>query len=168
MSEWYKDPDTLWSYLQEHKNEIYYVQLVWTWPEYIETDTPYCFRNKTDGYPQPLYARWSATRIDEEYTFIGPIEDAIKYAESYDCWSKDKLEEDGHIIDGVLICENEGYDPDGYQFPNKDPADRDLFNLTYDGLYYYKRDHNGNSVTQSYDIYHKEPPLTWSDITKGE
>lgn len=152
MTPWYEDPDTLWSYLQAHKKEIWYVQLIWTWPEYIEKETPLYYKGP-DGGPWTLYARWTAERIDEEYTIIGTIEEAIKFAESYECW--DSRIEDMRIEDGILMDEYEGYDPNGYEYPNDEPADRDLYNLDYSGLYFYGNDHKAHP----YNTYYKVPPL---------
>lgn len=163
MTEWYEEEGTLYSYLQANKEKIWYCQLIWTWPEYIELDTPYCFKNDKDGYPWPLVARWTATRIDEEYTRIGPIDEIIEFSKHYDCWDG-RIEEDGSIEGGVLICSHEGYHPESKDYPDDDPADAALYDLDFSGLYYFDRDHRGNQIRRRYD----GPVMKWSDILEGD
>lgn len=154
MTEWYEDQDSLWSYLQENKDKIWYVQLIWTWPEVIETETDLCFMK--DGTPWSLYARWIATRTDPEYTFIGSIDDAIEFATKYDCWDREMMEDKAIITDGILFREYEGYNTNGDEYPEKDPADETLYNLEYIGLYFYD-----NYKSHFYHSYYKEPPIRW-------
>lgn len=103
------DIEDLHEYLVQHKDEIYYVALTWTWaPTYIdvetdrEVDAP---GSRYDGYP--IYAVFSCDEIDGEYSFYGTIDDAIEYASKYDQWDgQDCFELDGCVLHANYVAEN--------------------------------------------------------------
>lgn len=134
--------ESLYDFLKEHENEIEFVILTWEWPGVAEVESDYCGTiYGEENYP--LYHRFSYTRLDDEYSFTGTVEEALNFAESYDCW-------DGHEIDfenGIVIGYNEGYDPDKDEYPDDvdNLSDSNVYNVEYMGFYFYRRDHRGNS-----------------------
>lgn len=105
--------ETLYDFLVAHKDDIEYVKLTWVWPDIkiiesnkkvMKWDTKY-----NEYYPVSLDIGFSVDVLDEEYTFWGPIEDAIKFADSYDCWDS-LVDGDETIVieDGVLEEEHTG------------------------------------------------------------
>lgn len=86
--------ETLQAAIELHP-EVKMVVLFWTWTE--------CFYTSNAG---PFEAYVSPSDIDEEYSFFGDREDALKFADGYDCWDGD---------DFVLMPISDGYVLYGYR-----------------------------------------------------
>ena len=145
------EPDNLHKFLIEHKEEIDYVVLNWSWSPYytyIETGK----FGLVYGEPWPLYHCVEFNKIDKEYCFVGNVEDAIKYAENYDQWDERKIE----LNDGMLWGEVQEYNYDNqYSEPLSDLEDLESVDLSYCGLRYFKNDSHGNQRDYLYsgEIY---------------
>lgn len=75
--------EDLHEYLVQNRLRIDYVALTYMWsPYYIDVKTDFVVDGgRYDGYP--LTAVFSCSRIDEEYSFYGRIDEAIKWIEDY-------------------------------------------------------------------------------------
>lgn len=144
---------SLYDYLKANKDKIWYVQLTYTWNRIIMVETPLYFIDES-GRRHELYGRWTANQIDEEYSFIGTYEEALEFADSYGVWDgcpdKDGLITGLTLENGVLIGEQDGYDPNAENYPEDDPAADDLRDLEFTGLVYYYRNSRGNTDRRFY------------------
>ena len=130
--------DDLHSYLVQNKNDIFYVLLTWTASPYyaeIETDRYGLVMHQLKQEEVRLYARFEYRKFDGEYCFYGSIDDAIRWTKMYNHWDSCKFE----LKDGVIIGENNTYNPDAWEWPEaeKDLQDPDSINVRYCGYYYY-------------------------------
>lgn len=101
--------EDLHAWLVEHKDQIDWVNLRWTWsPNYIDCETNYVADGGDyDGFS--VYAVFESMMIDDEYSYAGDIEGAIKFAEGYRCWNgKEFTLKCGIILEG----EHDAYNAD--------------------------------------------------------
>ena len=85
-----------------------------------------------------LYARFSYNYNDLEYSFVGEIERAIEWTESYNHWDGCKFE----IEHGILMGEYDSYngDADDYQNDLDDLCNAEDTDIKFCGLHYYGPD----------------------------
>lgn len=120
--------ETLEEFLTRNKDKIEYVVLIWWYSEKRSVQSNKVYVEK-DGQPVPLEMAFDVKVRDWEYCFIGEIDDAIEYAQSYGQW--DERAEDANISDGVLYLEYENYNPDyNYHPKDLDPNDNDILDIT--------------------------------------
>lgn len=149
--------DTLYDFLIEHKNEIDYVKLDYTWSPFVAiVETDYYFgtgENKTR-----LYRRISYSEIDSEYSFWGTVDKAIDFAESYSCWDGETLALDDSILLGELDSYNYNYDNDCPKEPD-DFENLETTNLSFCG-YVYFRNYKMRDYHPNYDgpMYRESEP----------
>lgn len=128
-------------FLTDYKSQIDYVCLTWIWEETAIIESNYMGR--VNGCLQPLYYEFDYDRIDEDYSFFGNVEDAIEFAENYDCWNGSELYCEDGIVAGEIRERGSEHD-----------YTRDIFNygvnIDYIGLVYYYYDSKGNSKTSYY------------------
>lgn len=138
-------------FLTDFKSQIDYVCLTWIWEEKATLETNYVGR--VNGCLQPLYYEFIYDRIDEDYSFIGTVEDAIEFAENYDCWNGSELYCEDGIVTGEIREEGSEYE-DIRGIRNYG------VNIDYLGLVYYYHDLKGNSRTA---FYYGEPERVKND-----
>lgn len=98
---------------------------------------------RINGCIQPLYHEFVYDRIDSDYSYIGNVEDAIDFADEYDCWDRQELDYENGIIIGEI--REEGLKDKGIWDIYKDGV-----NIEYIGLVYYYND-RGNCKTAYYN-----------------
>lgn len=138
-------------FLTDHKSRIDYVCLTWIWEDKATLDSS--FMGLIDGYPQPLYHEFIYDRIDEEYSFIGNVEDAIEFADQYDCWNGAELDYENGIVAGEI--REEGTEEEDIRNLIKYGI-----NIDYIGLVYYYLDLRGNNRKS---LYNGEPERVKND-----
>lgn len=96
---------------------VRWVCLKWTWNRNIVVDVPRRWPFTVDG---AIRARYQGREIDDDYSYIGVFDPDVfrKWAEDYDCWDDAELA----IVEGVLVGDYDGYDPDAKDFPDYDPG----------------------------------------------
>ena len=118
-----KEDKSLYDFLVGNKDKIEYVNLIWTWNEMKLVESDKCLVMNENEYPSEIYMAFDVTILDLEYSFTGSYEDALSFADSYSCW--DGREEDFKIVDGILECKHEGYNPEYYYHPKDLDPDAD-------------------------------------------
>lgn len=117
-----KEFDTLYEFLDHYKDDIEYVKLTWTWPNiYVIESNRYLMvwdGKDKEYYPRQLDLGFSVEEIDEEYTFWGPIEDALEFSQNYDCWDG-RIGNNPCIEDGVFECDYKGDNFEEYYHPDE-------------------------------------------------
>lgn len=113
--------DTLYEFLDYYKEDIDYVCLTWTWPNiYITPSSSYLMvwdSEYREYLPKQLDIGFRVTEVDEEYSFWGPIEDALEFAQNYGVW--DGLIDSPYIEDGVFEYEFQGDNFEEHYHPHK-------------------------------------------------
>lgn len=105
---------SLHDYLVENRDEIRFVALEWVWsPTCVCVKTDYVADGgEEDG--RPVFAAFHGRRIDKDFTFYGPIDQAVEYAKEYGQWDGfDAFELDA----GILHAEHEEFDDFGCEYP---------------------------------------------------
>jgi hypothetical protein len=105
---------SLHDYLVENRDEIQFVALKWTWsPTCVCVETDYVADGgEEDGHP--VFATFHGQRIDKDFTFYGPIDQAIEYAEEHGQWDGfDSFE----LEAGVLHAEHDEFDDLACEYP---------------------------------------------------
>lgn len=115
--------ETLYDFLDHYKDDIEYVMLTWTWPNMYVIESKNALMvwdyKHREYYPKELDLGFSVSEIDEEYTFWGPIEDALEFAKSYDCWDGVLEYTTLSIDDGMLEFDHEGDNFDSHYHPHE-------------------------------------------------
>lgn len=145
---------SLEDFLKENKEQIDWVVLNYKWgPYYYVADSSlygvYTTRRRSEEI-RPLYHLFCSDQIDEEYSYIGDVEGALEFADSYQVWDEQILK----LENGVLI--GNGYEWNYQEDYNKKPEDIDgmeVINLEYCGLIYF--DIQGKRRTYNGPIYRK-------------
>lgn len=134
--------EDLHEFLTDNERDIDYVCLTWIWEDtaILESD----FMGQVNGRLQPLYHEFVYDRIDLDYSFVGTIEDAIAFADLYDCWDMSELDYENGIITGEIREE-------GTKDNDIEDIDRHGIDISYIGLVYYYDDLRGNSKTAYYN-----------------
>ena len=135
---WYEeDEGSLYNYLMEHKDEIFFVNLEWTWPYYARLNTPFYYNEPKTGNKVWLYAEFTGERIDTEYSFVGTFEEAVEFSKKYDCWGRCMFEgEEGGLNQGVLEVHHHAYDNEAEEYPD-DEISPEAIDLYFVGLVYH-------------------------------
>lgn len=145
------EPDCLADWLKEHKNEIDWVSLEWTYPVTYEIESNYR-GTYYGGENVPLYHRFSAIRMDFEYSYEGYVDGAIEFSENYGCWDGQTIEIENGIVIGRVHNDNPGND----EYPDNDndlAFDTEVYDITYEGLYCYGRDHRAQYFPHDHKGY---------------
>ena len=126
--------DDLHQYLIENIDNIEFVYLNWTWkPKIVEIETDY--RTK-EGYF--VYARFIGKEIDNEYSFIGRIEEAIEYTKGYDQWNGHEFELYGPILMGNNDEDFWHMEEEFTSDDESDLNDTNLIDVSFDGFCYFE------------------------------
>lgn len=126
---------TLYDFLEDHKDEIDYVQLDYKWSPYIAViETGYYFFNH--GYKQELYREVSFSKIDAEYSFYGDVEGAIEFAKNYSVWDGTTIAMDDSILLGEQDNYNYNYDADT-PCEASDLEGLDSIEISFEGYVYF-------------------------------
>lgn len=133
--------ESLHDFLTENESNIDYVCLTWIWEDRAALESD--FMGRINGCIQPLYHEFVYDRIDSDYSYIGNVEDAIDFADEYDCWDGQELDYENGIIIGEI--REEGLKDEGILDIYKDGV-----NIEYIGLVYYYND-RGNCKTAYYN-----------------
>ena len=92
--------EDLLEYLVQNRDKIDYVCLTYTWsPHYVDVQTDFVIDGgRYDGYP--LTAVFCSSKIDEEYSFYGKVDDAIEWIDAYgSIWDGCR----NFILDGCVL-----------------------------------------------------------------
>lgn len=123
--------EDLHQYLIDNTDKIAYVYLDWTWfPKTVRIRT-----NEATEDGIFLYANLVGKQIDEEYSFYGPVDAAITYAESYDQWNGKEFE----LYSTILIGKHtEDVWHMAEDFTSHDETElEDMIDVKFTGLSYY-------------------------------
>ena len=123
--------EDLHQYLLDNKDKISYVYLNWTWiPKTVRIRTN---EVTEDGFF--LYAEFVGEDLDDEYSFYGPIESAITYAQSYEQWNGKEFELYGPILMAYHVEDVWHMQED---LSSHDETDfEDMVNVVFHGFCYY-------------------------------
>ena len=148
--------ESLYDFLVRNKDKIEYVHLEWTWPELKLVQSKYVCMDwdmkYKEFFPRDVYLCFGVDRLDQEYSFMGTIEEAMEFASSYDCWDGHDFDESTTINEGIFELAYQGYNPDEHYHPDEiDPNDLTMMNIRSLGYYIYKSDGDNVKSWTKYD-----------------
>lgn len=156
------DEDSLYNFLMKNKDKVVYVNLRWTWNEMKVVESDRCLIE--DGRPYEVYIGFDVITLDWEYSFTGTYDDAIKFAESYDCW--DGFDFESNLKYGVLEMEHHGDNFDYHYHPEElDPDEDCILEISCLGLYTWFNSKDGNNIAPVY-TWQDDQLMLWSEWKK--